>query len=124
MNSTITAKNALHHLDRLDIEIGIIEEYKRLGAFDLFKDRLEINFIQKFYLNTIFIIFTRFNYIPDIFNFMKKTVLEFFPDYNNNREIENINEREKLLLRLLDIDGEISLDELYRVKMAYLASFS
>lgn len=120
MDSTVTTRNALHHLDRLDIETGIIEEYKKRGAFSYYHTELEYNFIKRFYLNTLYIIFTRFDYIPDIFGYMKQMVFEYFPDYKKNPKINECTPREKELLRLLEIPDALTVSMLERVKRAYL----
>lgn len=122
-NSTVTRRNALHQLDRLQTEILKVEEYKRRGAFELFYDDLEGGFIKLFYLNTMYILFTRFDVIPDIFNYMKEILLYYFPTYKNNPIIQQCNSREKQLLRLLDIDRELSVVELEKIREAYLRSF-
>jgi len=57
-NSTVTTRNSSHHLDRMVIEINILEEYKARGAFETYYYRLMGNFIQKYYLNTLFLMFT------------------------------------------------------------------
>lgn len=123
MQSTVTARNAVHQLERLDIEIAIIEEYRRIGAFDIFYKELEWGFIKRFYLNTMYIIFVRFDYIPDIFGFMKEKILEYFPNYMENDNIEGCTAREKQLLRLLEIPGDITPAMLERVKAAYLKTY-
>nr|MDE5966256.1 glycosyltransferase family 2 protein [Lachnospiraceae bacterium] len=70
MHSTVSAQNALHQLDRLAVEVMVVEQYKSRGAFDTFRYKLERDFIQRFYLNTLFIIFTRFQELPNIFDYM------------------------------------------------------
>lgn len=122
-SSTVTTRNALHHLDRLQTELLKVEEYQKRGAFDCFYRQLESDFIQLFYLNTLFILFTRFDYIPDVFNNMKESVLYYFPNYKENLELNNYNKREQLLLQLLEIPGELSMDDLERIKKAYLMTF-
>ncbi|MDE5966629.1 MAG: glycosyltransferase [Lachnospiraceae bacterium] len=122
-SSTTATKNALHHLDRLDIEVGIIEAYKERGAFMLFHEVLEWNFIKRFYLNTLYIVFTRFDEIPEIFTIMKEKIFEYFPNWRHNPHISSCNQREELLLELLELPN-LTLEDLYRVKKAYLASLS
>ena len=121
--STVTTRNALHHFDRLDIEIGIVEEYKRRGFFEKYKEELEAQFIQRFYLNTWYIIFLRFDYIPDILEDMKKVIFDYFPNYKENPKLRMCNEREKALLRMLDISRKLTADEMMKIKLAYLESF-
>lgn len=122
--STVTEKNALHHLDRLNIEILKVEEYKRRGAFPLLYKELELEFIKLFYLNTLYIIFMKFNYIPEgVFEFMKDRLLFYFPDYKENPGLKECTARERLLLSLLDIPGGLSVKDMEKIKSAYLKTF-
>ncbi len=119
MNSTVSSQNALQQLDRLAIEVMIIEHYKKLNAFEPFKDELERDFIQRFYLNTLFILFTRFQELPDIFDYMKEKLLTYFPDYKNNPYFDDYSDIDKQLLSLLDIPG-LTTDDLYKIREAYI----
>lgn len=124
MQSTVTTRNAIHHLDRLPIEIGLLMEYKERGVYEFMKEEIEWRFIHVFYLNTLFIVFTRFDYIPDIFNFMKSKVLEYFPNFRQNELIkERENARNELLLQLLDFPEPLEPEDLELIKKAYLQSF-
>lgn len=124
MQSTVTTRNGTHHLDRLAIELGLLSEYKQRGVFEYNKDEIEWRFIRVFYLNTLFIIFTRFDYIPDVFNFMKEKVLENFPDFRKNPLIkERENARNELLLQLLDFPQPLEMEDLELIKDGYLKSF-
>lgn len=117
-NSTVQKRNELYHLDRLDIEIMIVEKYKEIGAFDYYREYLKNNFIRRFYLNSLHMIFTRFDYVPDVFNFMKEKVLEYFPDYNINNG--NDDTMSVALIGLLGVDRELTLNDLENVKRNYL----
>lgn len=119
-NSTVTTGNSLHHLDRMEIEVAILEAYIQRGAFEDFHDQLEYEFILRYYLNTLYIIFTRFDYIPDIFEQMKNTVLYYFPDYEKNPWINRYPPQYIQLLRLLKLPRVPSIEELEKVKKAYL----
>ena len=119
--STTTAKNASHHLDRMYVEVAVIEEYKKRGAYEYFKPELCRNFIQMFYLNTLYILFTRFDCIPDIFGYMKDMVNKYAPDYKDYLDVDNLTPREKQLLRLLDIEGEVTVEMMERIRKAYLS---
>lgn len=121
--STVTTRNAEHHFDRLDIEVEIVEEYKRRGVFELYKEELEAQFVQRFYLNTMYIFFTQFDYIPSVIEDMRRIVLDYFPDFKNNTALNKCNEREKVLLRLLEIARGLSEEEWIRIKLAYLKTF-
>ncbi len=122
-NSTVTEKNAKHHLDRLKIEVLKVEEFKKRGAFETLYTELEWEFIKLFYLNTLYIIFTRFDFIPDVFGFMKEKMYLYFPNFMKNPRISECNEREKLLLKLLEIPRVLTVDEMKRIKTAYLKTF-
>ena len=121
--STVTEKNAFHQLDRLNIEVLKVEEYKRRGAFDALYTKLELEFIKLFYLNTLYIIFTRFDFIPDIYGFMKYKIYLYFPNFMENPGISEFTQREQLLLSLLEIPRILSVDDLNRIKIAYLKTF-
>lgn len=118
--STTLSRNAPYQLDRLTIEVAIIEEYKRIGAFSYFHDRLEYGFVLRFYLNTLFILFTRFDDGLQVFSYMKKTVLSYFPDYASNPAIQRLDPLNQQLLCLLDMEGEPDKDQLLFIKEAYL----
>lgn len=122
--STIQKKKSNHHLDRLDIEVWIIEKYKEIGAFEYYKEELEKNFIQRFYLNTMFLVFTKLDYIPDIFEYMRNKILEYFPNYKENPGVRNVSDIEKLLLKILDIPQELKPEDLEGIKKAYLEAFN
>ena len=98
-----------------------MEEFKKRGAFNLFYREIEWDFLQLFYLNTWHIFFTKFTYIPDIYGKMKKTILGLFPDYLNNPYLELATPRQKQLIRMLSLEHDFTLEDLKRIKMAYLA---
>lgn len=120
--STVMEADAAHHLERLDIELMKVEELKKRGALKTYYHEIEWEFIQKFYLNTWYIIFTRFSYVPDIFNEMKNQIVRLFPNYRKNPYLSQANLREQQLLRLLEMNHNFTVEELERIKMLYLAS--
>ena len=120
--STIMLQNASHHLDRMKVELMLIEAFRDRGALEGWHDEIEFDFLNRFYINTLHIIFTRFSYIPDVFQMMKKSILQLFPNYKNNPHIIAMEECTfgKQMLRLLEIDHEICPEELAVVRDAYL----
>ena len=116
--STTTSINAPHHLDRLKIELMLIDAFKERGAFEPWHDEIERDFLQRFYLNTWHIIFTRFTYIPDIFPFLRKSILQLFPEYKKNPYFY-LMERKNPILCLLDMDGEFRPEDLTTIREAY-----
>ena len=121
--STVTARGGQHHLDRLEIEIGILEEYKSRGVFEQYREELEAQFVQRFYLNSLYTFFTRFDELPAVLEDMRQIVWKYFPNFRDNVYFENCNEREKVLLKLLDVHRDFTQEEWLRIKMAYLKSF-
>ena len=65
-------------MDRLQIDVLKVGEYKKRGAFELFYKETEGEFVKLFYLNTMYIIFTRLDAISDVFNYMKQILLHYF----------------------------------------------
>lgn len=120
--STVTAINAVHHLQRMEIELMKVEELKARGAFPWYYHEIEWEFIQRYYLNTWYLIFTRFSYVPDIFNEMKTQILQLFPKYKENPYLSRANLREQQLLRILEMEHTFSVEELEKIKKLYLAS--
>lgn len=122
--STVTKTDATHHLDRLEIELMKVQELKVRGAWEVYHDEIEWEFVQKFYLNTWYLIFTRFSYVPDIFKEMKEQLLSLFPKYKSNLYLSQANKREEQLLRLLELEHDFTVEELERIKTLYLASMT
>ena len=116
--STVTSTNATHQLDRLTTELMLIDAFKERGAFEVWHDEIERDFLQRFYLNTWHIVFTRFSYIPDIFPKMKKSIMQLFPNYKKN---PYFMERDEPMLELLEMNPEPQPEELEMIRKAYLS---
>lgn len=102
LNSTITTKNALHHLDRIPIELMKIDFYKNKHVFNLYHDQIEANFLSLFYVNTLHIIFTRFDVLPlETLLLLQRKTLELFPKYKENKLFTHP------LLRTIDMEMNI-----------------
>lgn len=103
-NSTIMEQNAMHHLDRLVIELMKIEEYKRRGVFAKYHDWIEFRFLRMYFINTIRILFVRFDRIPyDIIYAMQRQVLELFPDYEKNPYLDTLPQLQSELLKIAGV---------------------
>ncbi|MCM1171690.1 MAG: glycosyltransferase [Clostridium sp.] len=122
-DSVFHEEKSLRHLDRLKSELLILDAYKERGLFDLCKEQLEYNFVGRFFIDTLVLIFWRFDTLPkgfdDTFEFMRQKVLELFPDYKKNPEIQQITPPLNELLRLLEIPFKIPLQGLNDVRNAY-----
>ena len=54
---------------------------------------------------------------------MKEKILSLFPDYKLNPYLSQANMREQQLLRLLELDTDLSPDILEKIRQAYLSTF-
>lgn len=90
-DSTTTEKNAARHLERLQIEEMLLEEYQKRGAFEAFYDKILMDFLQRYYLNTYHIFFTRFTDIPDVYGHIYDTVNLYFEDWVSRLNALNPN---------------------------------
>ena len=119
LTSTTLRHNDNSHFDRLDIEIMKINKYKELGVFDKFYNRFEKEFLNLYFINTLYLMFTRFDKVPyAIFLEMQINVKKYFPDYLNNKYI--LEQKIPLwteLLRLVDMD--ISEEDLQHIADVY-----
>jgi len=126
-SSSITAgMNNLGHLDILDVEIMKLEEYKRVKAFDLFYKEFEFEFIKWLYIYTLELVFFRFDYMPDIINFMKEKVHLYFPTFEQDIEspiFDKFSNTEKQLLRLLSVEVYVSTELMNDIKNEVLRNF-
>lgn len=121
-DSITQKRNNINFQDRLGNELRILEEYKQKGAFDIYKADLEHDFIKRFYLNTIFLIFTKYDYIPDIINYLRKTTVRLFPDYKMNYIYSELETRDLKLMKLLEQESDISENEMIEIRKEYLQS--
>ena len=111
-NSTMTTKNAVHHLDRLTIEIMKVELYKEKDMFNLYHDQIEANFLSLFYVNTLHILFTRFDVLPvETLLFLQRKTIELFPKYKENKLFTHP------LLRTVEMD--LDIHEWEHIRKAY-----
>lgn len=86
MNSTTTSTDqCYHYLDRMNIEEMLLKKYIDEGWINEYFDDVEEHFIRLYYINTLHILFTRFQAIPaTLIPQMQNRVKQLFPDYRNN----------------------------------------
>lgn len=118
-DSTTMKKNDMKHFDRLDIEVALLEEYKKRGAFEVFHDKIMLEFLQRFYLNTYHILFTRFTDIPDTYGDLRNVVMNYFPNWVN--ECNSITPNIIAHNRLLQILAEKESCSVKELLEAYIA---
>lgn len=116
--STIVKKNSTHHFDRLITETMRIKELKARNLFDIYHDEIEFSFLNVYYLNSLHLIFLRFETLPiEVLNSMKETVFSLFPDYKNNPYLELICPVYKIFIKTLGT--AVSNDEWNRIANEY-----
>jgi len=125
--STIMKRNSMAIMDKLTIEVMILEEYRSRGAFQLFADRLFLSFIGRGYTGFMYHIFLRFDTIPISLNDMREFVRGCFPDYAErikkslNLEAQHMSNR--ILLECLLSDEQFTQERQEEIKRNFLKSF-
>lgn len=114
--STVSARNSLHQLDRLQIELMKLKELRSRGYESEFHEEIYGEFLKLYYINSLHLIFTRFDELPyDVLEQMKECVLQQFPDYKQSKTYEELSSIEKGFLLSLET-------EMTREKWSNLAS--
>lgn len=100
--STVHTRNALHHLDQMEIEEKKLSTYQKLGIFERFHDEIERDFLKSYFCRTLLNIYGKYD-IPlfDVFCRMTMRVRELFPDYSQNPYFKE-DSIYKTLLKLID----------------------
>lgn len=126
-NSTTSGRDQAYQLDCLKIEMLKLETYEDMGILyvEPFKERIEAEFVKGFYLNTLFILFTRFEQLPDIVNYMRNTVRELFPHWSQNKilyqAVREMKPRTQILLDLLRDEKEVTMEELDKIRLDFIS---
>jgi glycosyltransferase involved in cell wall biosynthesis len=122
LSSTIQLINSSHHLDRLKIELMKLDTYKEMGIFNIYHDEIELEFLNTFYVNTVHILFTRFDPIPiNVIFYIVEYVLDLFPNYKNNPYFINNLTNYHQFLNLLEMN--LNEEEWNIIASAYLEDF-
>lgn len=117
-SSLMTTRNSEALLSRLDAEELLVREYRKRNLWDSDVSRFTTEFIKRFFLNTLHVVFTRFDYIPDIFDRMRATIHELVPNYLNDLDESMLNASERAMISLIEMPLDIGM--LQKVKEAYL----
>lgn len=104
-NSTVSARNSFHQLDRLQIEKMKLEELRRRGFEREYREEMLGSFLKLYYINTLHLIFTRFDEMPyDILEEMRREVWKQYPDWKEGRAYQKLSDMEKGFLLSLEQD--------------------
>ena len=117
-SSTTTTNNSSHHFDRLETSRNLLEEFKRRGLYETFKDEVEFRFAELFYINTMMICLHSFDppelgRLIEIRDYMKTNM----PGYRKNRYFPRIGRRNRMLSLLNDWSPRLlaGLHQLYKL---------
>jgi glycosyltransferase involved in cell wall biosynthesis len=117
-SSTTTTNNSSHHFDRLETSRILLEEFKRRGLYETFKDEVEFRFAELFYINTMMICLHSFDppelgRLIEIRDYMRTNL----PGYRKNRYFSRISRRNRMLSLLNDWSPRLlsGLHRLYKL---------
>ncbi len=105
LSSTVTSRNSDKHLERLSVEIQTLDMLCELGLDNEYHDAIYGRFLKLYYLNTLHLIFQRFDVLPyTVLNEMRKEVLERFPEYKESQVYERLSSLQKGFLLTLEVE--------------------
>ncbi len=119
-NSITTGNNDSRILDRLEVETRLVDEYAKRGALEYYKPAIIADFMNRFYINTLYMLFTRFDVCPNVYADMHRIIYNLFPDWDKYLHIESQSRSIQLLLRLLTIREDMTDTELEEVKKKFM----
>ena len=100
-NSTSRKKNDFTMFDRLDTALFLLDETKRRGIYDKYKDEYDYIFIQLFYINTLVMCITKFEILPiQQINKICKEINNLLPNYRKNKYLSIAPKYIKIFTRL------------------------
>ena len=85
-NASVTrSTNNYRFFDRLSSAVMLMENLKRLGLYEEYKDELDFIFINQYFVHSIFGCIYRFDRVPRLrHNYIRKTISRYLPDYRSN----------------------------------------
>ena len=117
-NTSVLMKlNSPHHFMRLHVMELFLDEVKKRGLYDRYKDEAEMHFLQLYYISSITFFAVRYETAPlDVMIQMRETVLEKVPDYAGNPYIKDCYPFQQTILKLIELNprGQAQWDEIFR----------
>ena len=117
-NSTVNSVDSNWQMDRFEIERLLYDRLEKLGALQLFYDKFCKDAVQRLYLNTYYIFFTRFHKIPCMFKQIDDLLKKYFPDYRDR--ISSELKCEQYLIEILDYYEEIDDSNIEVIRQKFL----
>lgn len=105
LSSTVTSRNSLRHLERLEVEKQTLDRLCELGFDRQYREEIYGRFLKLYYLNSLHLIFQRFDELPvETLQEMREEVLRRFPDYKTSAVYEKLTGLEKGFLLTLETE--------------------
>ncbi len=118
--STVLRMDAPYYADMLTVDKRMWAECERRGFLDTYCKEMEYQFLVLCYLPSLKMMSLRMTKVPyDFFLELKEETLKRVPDYHGNPYIENLSEKYRILLQLLDLP--VKEEEVNAVCRAYRA---
>lgn len=103
--STVTSRNSLKHLERLEVEKLTLDRLCELGYDKIYYDEIYGRFLRLYYLNTLHLIFQRFDSLPySVLEEMRSEILMRIPNYKTSTFYQKLTELEKGFLLTLEVE--------------------
>lgn len=85
-NASVTrSTNNYRFFDRLSSAVSLMNNLKRLGLYDRFKDDIDYVFISQYFIHSVFGCIYRFDRVPLMrHHYICKTIGRYLPDYRSN----------------------------------------
>ena len=116
-SSTTMTNNSSHHFDRLETSRILLEEFKRRGLYETFREEVEFRFAELFYINTMMLCLHSFDppelgRLIEIRDYMRTNM----PGYRKNRYFPRIGRRNRMLSLVNDASPRLlaGLHRLYK----------
>lgn len=103
-DSTIHKRNSIHQLDRARVEEMKLQELIKRGIFQRFPTLYEHEFIQRYYMEMLYVLFMQFDTCDyDVIRMLHDNAYHIFPNYRDN----------PFVIRILNGKGGAYMKEVY-----------
>ncbi len=106
--STVNRRD-MTQLHRVEIEKRLLEEYRKRGLYEAVKDAYDIVTIKRWYINTIFLIFSRFGKEGiQIAKDVQKEFLTYYPNYRKNQYYQtHVPKAHRIVIRMFELSPRL-----------------
>jgi glycosyltransferase involved in cell wall biosynthesis len=106
--TSITRRTGLHHFDRLATSRMLLDEFRRRGLYDTYRDEVDFRFAELYYANTVLTCLLRFDrpevaHLEEVRSFMRATM----PAYRSNPYFNRLSWKTKVVTKLNDVNPHL-----------------